>query len=264
MTVSTSIFFRRLATAMLAVAIVPGIVSPARGEGETRDPASVHVAERTLDAMGGAAGFAKLRTLTFDFVVVRAGKELGRWHHVWDRWDGRYRLEGKDKTGRALLILFNVNKRGEGRAWADGKPLEGDDLKAALERGYGRFINDSYWLLMPAKMLDPGVNLASEGETTVDGKAYDVVRLTFNDVGLTPKDTYWAYVAKSSGLMERWDMVLTGQKPEERSSYSWTDWTQEGPVRLAMTKSTPDGSFAIKFENVKGSEKGDDAAFTAP
>jgi hypothetical protein len=214
--------------------------------------------------MGGAAAFAKLRTLKFDFVVVRDGKEVGRWSHAWDRWDGRYRLEGKDKAGRKLVIAFNVNKRGEGRAWADGTEMAGDDLKAALERGYGRFINDSYWFLMPAKMLDPGVHLAYEGEQSADGKSYDVLKLTFDKVGLTPDDTYWAFVAKDTGLMERWDFVLTGQKPEERSRFAWTDWTQEGPVRLALTKTAADGTLAIRFENVSASERIDDAAFRAP
>ena len=63
------------------------------------------------------------------------------------------------------------------------------DLKKALERGYGRFINDTYWFLMPAKMLDPGVSLASQGESALLGKAYSVVRLTFAGVGLTPRET---------------------------------------------------------------------------
>jgi hypothetical protein len=230
----------------------------------TRDPAAVAVAKRTLDAMGGSGGFEKLRTLKFDFVVVRGTVEAGRWRHVWDRWDGRYRLEGKDKAGRSLIILFNVNERGRGRALADGKELSGDELEAALERGYGRFINDTYWLLMPAKMLDPGVNLAYEGEQRSDGKTFDVVKLSFDNVGLTPQDTYWAFVAKDTGLMERWDFVLTGQKPEERSRFAWTDWTQEGPVRLALVKTAPDGGFAIRFENVSGSESAENAAFETP
>ena len=230
----------------------------------TRDPAAVDVAKRTLDAMGGAAAFARLRTLKFDFVVVRGGEEAGRWRHAWDRGDGRYKVEGKDKAGHALVIVFNVNRRGEGRAWSDGRELAGDDLKAALERGYGRFINDTYWLLMPAKMLDPGVNLASEDPVTEDGRTFDVVRLTFDKVGLTPDDTYWAYVARDTGLMERWDFVLTGQTAADRARFAWTGWEAVGPVRLAMLKSAQDGRLAIRFENVSGSESADDKAYAAP
>lgn len=232
---------------------------------ETREPQAVAVAARTLTAMGGEKAFAALRTLTFDFVIERDGKEVGRIHEVWDRWDGRYRIEGKNREGKATLTLFNVLKEGQGRAWVDGKELAGDDLKKALERAYGRFINDTYWFLMPAKLQDPGVNLASEGSTEKDGKTYDVVRVTFGDgVGLTPKDTYWAYVSKESGLMERWEFVLTGQEAKDRSAFVWSDWQPVGGVRLAMKKTAVGEATVIRFDRVSGSGAADDAAFAAP
>ena len=231
----------------------------------SRDPAAVAVAERTLAAMGGAPAFAAVRTLKFDFVVVRDGKEAARYRHTWDRWDGRYRVEGVNREGKAVLTLFNVQERGKGQSWLDGRALAGEELEKALERAYGRFINDSYWLLMPAKMLDPGVNLVSEGEDTKDGKTYDVVRLTFDDgIGLTPHDTYWAYVSPDSGLMERWEFVLTGQEAKDRSAFLWTDWRDVGGVRLGLTKSAPDGSTVIRFENVSASAAAQDAAFKGP
>src|SRR5262245_45017036 len=131
---------------------------------DTRDPKAVAVAEAALDAMGGKKAFEALRTLKFDFVVERDGKEVSRIHHVWDRWDGRYRVDAINREGKHVVTLLNVQKPGQGRSWLEGKSLEGEDLRKALERGYARFINDTYWLLMPAKMLDPGVNLTSEGE----------------------------------------------------------------------------------------------------
>ena len=244
-----------LLTALVAAA-VPGLTA------ETRDAAAVAVAARTLDAMGGAKAFADLRTLKFDFVVERDGKEAARYHHVWDRWDGRYRVEGINREGKAVLMLFNVQKPGTGRAWMDGLELDGEDAKKALDRAYGRFINDTYWLLMPAKMQDPGVNLASEGEAERDGRTYDVVHLTFGEsVGLTPNDTYWAFVSKESGLMERWEMVLTGQEAKDRSAYTWTDWQTVGGVRVALTKTAVAGASVIRFEHVSGSSAADDAAF---
>ena len=214
--------------------------------------------------MGGEQAFASLRTLKFDFVVEREGKEVARVHHVWDRWDGRYRLEAVNREGKRVLTLLNVQKPGEGRSWLDGKELAGDNLKKELDRGYGRFINDTYWLLMPAKMQDPGVNLASEGKTELGGKPYDVVRLTFDGVGLTPRDTYWAYVSKTSGLMERWEMVLTAQEARDRAAYLWTDWQTIGGVRLALTKASTAGSSVIRFDHVSGTASPDDTAFTLP
>jgi hypothetical protein len=248
---------KRLAP-ILAVLLLSGTLLAA----ETREPAAVAVAEKTLEAMGGNKAFAGLRTLKFDFVVERDGKEAARVHHVWDRWDGRYRIETINRESKHVLTIFNVQKQGEGRSFMDGKELTGDDLKKALEKGYGRFINDSYWFLMPSKMLDPGVNLASEGESEVDGKAYDVVRLTFGEgVGLTPHDTYWAYVSKASGLMDRWQFVLTGQDPTKRDEFLWGDWQTIGGVRVALTRTSTDGSTVIRFDHVSGSASPDDAAF---
>jgi hypothetical protein len=229
---------------------------------ETRDEEAVAVAQRTLEAMGGQQAFASLRTLKFDFVALREGKEAVRVHHAWDRWDGRYRVDFMNREGKHVVTLFNAQKPGEGRSWLDGRELDGEDLKKALERGYGRFINDTYWLLMPAKMLDPGVNLASEGTTELDGKAYSVVRLTFNGVGLTPNDTYWAFVSKDSGLMDRWEFVLTGQDAKTRSAYVWSDWQTIGGIRVALTKTAADGSSVIRFDHVSGSGAADDSAFT--
>ena len=243
---------------LLLVLLVPALVLAA----ETRDPAAVAVAEKTLEAMGGKQAFASLRTLKFDFVVERDGKEVTRVHHVWDRWDGRYRIEAVNREGRHVVTLFNVHRPGEGRSWSDGAELAGDDLNKALERGYGRFINDTYWFLMPAKMLDPGVNLASESETEVDGKAYSVVRLTFDGVGLTPKDTYWAFVSKDTGLMDRWQFVLTGQDPSKREGFAWSDWQTIGGVRVALKRTSADGSTIIRFDHVSGSATSDAAAFT--
>ena len=246
----------------LLLTLLSLFVATSGSAAETRDPAAVAVAARTLEAMGGPKAFAALRTLEFDFVVERDGKEVARYHHVWDRWDGRYRLEGVNREGKHVLSLFNVRNRDHGQSWLDGVALGGEDLKKALDRAYGRFINDTYWLLMPAKMQDPGVNLASEGEAVKDGKTYDVVRLTFAEgIGLTPQDTYWAYVSKESGLMERWEMVLTGQEAKDRSAYLWTDWQAVGGVRLALTKTAAGGSTVIRFDHVSGSASADDASF---
>lgn len=251
----------RLVSLTLLFSMLPLLTSSAPAA-ESRETAATAVATRTLDAMGGEKAFAAIRTLAFDFVVEREGKEASRWHHVWDRRDGRYRVEGKNREGKMFLALFNAQKPGEGRVWLDGTALEGEDLKKALERAYGRYINDTYWLLMPAKLGDPGVHLVSEGEDVKDGKTYDVVRVSFDDnIGLTPKDTYWAYVSKDSGLMERWEMVLTGQEAKDRSAYTWSDWQSVGGVRLAMTKSAVGEATVIRFDHVTGSSAANDAAF---
>lgn len=249
-----------LLAGMTAVA-GPGRAGPATES----DPRAVEVARRTLAAMGGGAAFERLRTLRFDFVVLRGGEEVARRRHVWDRHDGRYRVEWKTKEGEAALALFAVQEPKAGRAWLGGSPAEGGVLTRLLEEAFALFVNDTYWLLMPAKMLDFGVRLARDGESSDGGRLFDVVRLSFKEgVGLTPGDQYWAWVSRSSGLMERWDFLLQGRKPEEKATFLWEDWRDVGGVRLSLRKTSADGRTVIQFEKVYGSEEEDPSAFEPP
>jgi len=260
---------RRMRTVAMRSAIGILLLVQGRAALAGREPAAETAARRTLDAMGGADAFARLRTLRFDFVVLKQGTEAGRWAHVWDRHDGRYRLEGA-RGGKKLVVLFNVNDHGTPsagafRAWSEGVEVRDEAERTKLaEFAYDRFINDTYWLLMPAKMLDSGVNLASDGEATEGGRSFDRVRLTFDKVGLTPGDTYRAWIARDSGLMEKWDFVLEGQKESDRATFLWQEWKPVGPVRLSSLKKTPDGAFGIRFDNLSGSTVAEDAAFAPP
>jgi hypothetical protein len=222
---------------------------------EDRDPRAVQIAGSMMEAMGGKAAFDAQRFLSFRFVVERGDEELANWLHFWDRYDGRYRLEGKTREGLDLRVIMNVNDR-KGRVWLGGELQTEEQAAPRLEQAYGRFINDTYWLLMPWKWLDPGVHLAYEGEQTLDGTVYDVVQLSFEDeVGLTSSDHYWAYVSRESGLMERWAYVLQDEEGNpgtgEPRMFRWGDWnTIEGTgVRLSEVKTAiPEGDAPLRIK----------------
>lgn len=230
---------------------------PGNGKAAT-DPEARAVASALFDALGGTSGFDRARALQFTFTVSLGDTVRSARSHWWDRFDGRYRVQVRARDGRQILVLFNVQSR-SGAAWVNGEPQEGDALKEWLDRGYAWFINDSYWLLMPAKILDPGVRSAMDGEARVGDIVCDRVRLTFDHVGLTPGDTYWAYVDRSSHLMLRWGMILEGEEPgATETQYDWLDWRQIGPIRLStrkvrvddpsrMTVAFPDLSVAAAF-----------------
>jgi hypothetical protein len=84
---------------------------------------------------------------------------------------------------------------------------------------------------MPYKLRDPGVNLALAGEAKEDGKTWDKLLLSFDDVGLTPKDKYWVYVDRGSVLVDRWDFVLKGEK-KPPSTFTWEGWKAYGKIKL--------------------------------
>ncbi len=140
----------------LALALAPA----AAFAEEQRNPKAVELARGVLDAMGGEEAWASTRFLRFNFFGFRL--------HHWDRHTGRHRLEGKSREGDSYVVLHDVNTR-EGTVVVGGKEASGEDKAQWLERAYGAWINDSHWLLMPYKLLDPGVNLACDGSDELDG-----------------------------------------------------------------------------------------------
>jgi hypothetical protein len=222
----------------------PGHVGDAMIQNPAPDPAEA-LAARVEAALGGREAWDETRFLSFGFAERRM--------HWWDRYTGRHRVEGTDREDRKYVVLHDVDDRGaatgSGRAWLDGEEQEGDVLAGLLENAYGAWINDTYWLLAPYKLHDPGVTLSHDGTETVDGVTYEKLKLTFEGVGLTPGDTYWMYVHPETDLVDRWAYVLEGQRTgdEEPSPtvWEWRGWQEMGSgILLAPSRIQASGENA--------------------
>jgi hypothetical protein len=245
---------------VLSAVLVSGLAAATAAR--AGDAKATAVADRVMQALGGAPAWDATRYLRFDFAVDRGDKTVLRRSHTWDKWTGRYRLESTTREGDASLVLLNINTR-EGRAWRKGKELAGDEAKQQLEQAYAAWVNDTYWLLMPYKLKDPGVTLALDGEEKHGDEAWDKLRLTFDSVGLTPKDKYWAYVNRKTGLVDRWDYVLKGEaKPP--TSFTWHNWTKHGRVMLADDRRNAADGTRIHFPVLDVPESLPDTLFRAP
>ncbi len=196
---------RHLVVTLLSLFAIPTFA-------QTPDPDAL--ARQTIAKQAGAA-WEKARYFAFSFDVDRAGARVASFAQRWDRYTGDYRVSGKDRQGRDFVVAMNTNTK-QGKVWLNGKTAEWKEAADMLDFGYKRFINDTYWLLMPLKMLDPGVHRSYEGTKSDNGKTYDVVKLWFDQgVGLTPADQYWAWINSESGLVDQWHMRLQGTKPED-------------------------------------------------
>jgi hypothetical protein len=226
------------------------------------DPKAAALADRVLEALGGADAWNATRYLRFDFAVDQKGETVVRRAHTWDKWTGRYRLEAKTREGEPYVVLMNIDTK-QGDAWLAGRALDGEERRKFLDQGYGAWVNDTYWLLMPYKMKDPGVILALDGEEKEAGQAWDKLRLTFDNVGLTPKDKYWAWVNRETGLVDRWDFVLKGEDTPP-ASFHWKGWRSFGKVKLADDRVNLAGDRRIHFPVLEVPESVPDAVFTSP
>lgn len=206
------------------------------------------IAARAFDLMAGAA-WEKARYFAFTFNVERDENIAASFPQRLDRFSGDYRVSGRDREGRPFVIIMNVNER-TGRAWRDGVELS--DPKELLETGYRRFINDTYWLLMPLKMLDPGVNLESAGQRTECNRTYDVVKLSFDPgVGLTPGDQYWAWVNRDTGLVDVWEMVLQNSKDQTPRRVIFHDYRRFGDLLLSTVRQYTEGGVKIRLDDIE-------------
>ncbi len=193
---------------------------PAQGPAPTAPTPAEELALGVLAAMGGAQAWADARHVHWNFFGAR--------EHWWDKHTGDVRIVAGSTT-----LLMNVHTR-EGEAYRDGTPLGGEELDALFEQGYGWWVNDSYWMFMPYKLLDPGVHLEHLGpEDLSDGRPAQALSMTFDAVGLTPGNRYVVRIAEDSGLVEEWSFYAQAEDDEPRFTMPWSDWEWFGGIRLA-------------------------------
>ena len=214
------------------------------------------------EAMGGDQGFERAAVLGFIFRVEREGQPSFSRRHFWDRRAGRDRVTWKDSEGRRVQAEVSLADR-RGSAERNGEPLSGAELDQALESAYAAWVNDSYWLLMPAKLGDPGVHVEDLGRVSRDGREVLRLKVSFAGVGLTPGDVYWADVNPETRLMERWEYVLEGREAPP-TEWLWQDWQGYGPLTLAPVRVRPDGSARIRFLDIDVLEAAPAARGSAP
>lgn len=255
----------RLLVPLFALLLIVS-AAPAAAEGGpvTADGKALQVAERTLAAMGGQEAWDATRFLSFDFFGFRT--------HHWDRHAGRHRLEGTTRDGDEYVVLLDLASDPEsrrGRAFLNGEELAGEAAAEWLERAWGAWVNDTYWLVMPYKLRDPGVILAYEGEETIGDRPHDVLKLTFEGVGLTPGDTYRAYFDRETGLMSRWSYHLEGWEAErEPTAWDWLDWQeyvhQKGEIMLSPLRRKVDDGDERSLGPIRVYDELPDSVFTSP
>jgi hypothetical protein len=212
-------------------------------------------------AVGGKQNFEKSRYIQFTFEVNRNDKIATSRNHLWDRYTGDYRFE-QTTNSKKLVTLFNVNTK-KGKAYENGILLSDSLNEAAVKKAYASYINDTYWLLVPFKVEDPGVNTTLVANETLDGKEYQVLNLNFDKVGLTPGDQYWLYINPVNGEIEKWKYLLQNQK--NASVSNWSSYVEIGNgVRLSILKTNSNNTSAISFPNTKVLQKVDKHIFTKP
>lgn len=226
------------------------------------DDKAIKLADKAIAALGGADKFDHIPCLVFTFTVEKDGKIVASRKHYWDKLHGRHRLEGGTKDGKRYVVLTDLRTQ-KGTAYLAGVKVEGEAARDYIVGAYNAFINDTYWLVMPFKMKDPGVILKDAGSEEVDGVKYQKVQLSFEGVGLTPKDVYWAYLNPDTGRMEKWAFVLGGEKKAPTVA-EWRGWRQHGGTWISDEKVIPEAAQRILFPDLSAPPSLPESVFTSP
>jgi hypothetical protein len=189
---------------------------------EHSDPNAIAVADEVMLALGGRTAWDETRCIEWTFA--------GRRKLLWDKWTGDFRLDdGKE------VVLMNIGT-GQGRVFEDGREVthDPDKVRHDLDAAYRVWVNDSYWMFAPYKLKDSGVTLTSAGERKLpDGRDADVLRLEFENVGVTPDNAYEMWVARDTHRVEQWSYFRHKADKKPAMTTPWAGWKQYGRIWLA-------------------------------
>lgn len=118
-------------------------------------------------------------------------------------------------------------------AWAtlNGRPLPPDHPAVRETEYVARDV--VYWIGLPYKLRDPGVNLRAERRA----EGGHEVRVTFGeDVGVHPGDRYFYYFLDEDPWPEEVHYIEQGRTEEDRNRTRWTGFRRAGPITHVVTR----------------------------
>jgi hypothetical protein len=175
--------------------------------------------------------------------AVMKANGAGNWGRVkvikWTFFNGR-KHEWKLKEGTDTITT------------ADGKtatikvtgpiPTDPDQRKA-----FGAWTNDSYWLIAPLKIKDPGVMISTLPDENFQGKKYLVLHLKFKDVGMTPGDQYNMLINPDTMMLEYWDYMPSENR---KTRYSWGGYKDFNGIKIATEHKPVDSDRKMEMKDV--------------
>lgn len=209
--------------------------------------------ERILDslemAMGGRAAYEKAQVIEWSFFGYRK--------LIWDKAGKQVWIEYQQ--GQPLQIYYDI-KEDTAAVYLDGKSVNDvDSLLMFKTRARRIWINDSYWLVMPFKLRDPGVNISYSGVSSIDSVIQEpchILTVTFDDsVGVTPENKYEVFISLKDRLVKGWKYYnkVTDQEPS-----IYNPWRNYQNYRDVMFSDVRGFSAHEKLQNIKVYKKIED------
>jgi hypothetical protein len=182
-----------------------------------KTPSADELAHRTVDLLGGGGALERARYFSYTFKVEKNNNEVGSFPQRWDRVTGDYHVSGRRPDGIPFEATINVNTRAVSGTIQGRTVSSPDDLKKLYQFAYERYIADTFWLLMPLKMVDPPFQREYDGPRNDScGHTWDLLKLTVEvKPGNPPAGVYWPWISRGTGMVEEWDMKPAGLSADQ-------------------------------------------------
>lgn len=211
---------RRILVVVLIIAtvvvIIGLVISKPLPEGESGARAEA-LADSMLLALNKPA-YDSIRVLSWSYPKGH--------HFIWNKQENEVNVRWD-----AYEVVFSpANLTGISRL--NGKVLSGKAHEEAVHKAWTFFANDSFWLVAPFKIRDPGTL-----RYIVETERGDALLVTYTSGGVTPGDSYLWFLDESYRPVawQLWVEML----PVNGLEFSWQGWTQQKGAWFALVHKGP-------------------------
>ena len=207
---------------ILLIQFIPNAVNGQTTSLDSSDTNAIKIANDVITAMGGAQNFNDIKYIGWTFFDVRK--------LIWDKVHDRVRI---DYIKKELTIITSLHSD-ETKLYMNGVEItEPDSLIKYGLKGKKIWANDSYWLIMPFKLLDDGAHLKYLQDTIFNNSKTAILEMTFDNVGFTPENKYWIYVDLNTKLVSQWSFFDKYSDPQPEFSNIWGDYKDYGNILIS-------------------------------
>jgi hypothetical protein len=206
------------------VLIVSMLLQPAATQ--PADQGAAPIIDAVVQAAGGDV-WPTVKRLRFTFNVEEDGKLAVSRRHDWDL------RAGKD-------VVTDLVKKTD--------PVSVDLATKEPAGGFQQWTNDSYWLLMPLKLKDPGVKFGPVMQTRDHPASRASLVMSFEQVGLTPGDQYRLDIDLRQSRITHWVYM---PNPDTRKGFTWDDYRDFNGLLLSTSHQADEGKRRVFFTDIQ-------------
>jgi len=199
------------------------------GDVKAYNPNADALAEKVLKAVKHEA-YKKTRYIDWSFG--------GRRSYKWDK-----ELHIVEVSWNDAKVILHPNEMSKSIAYLKGEEIKNNE--SLVKRAWDLFNNDSFWLVAPHKLFEPGIYRSIE---MIDGK--EALRVKYSSGGTTPGDSY-VWILDENYLPVSYQMNVPSMKMVAVPA-TWEDWIETESGTLLPKSHTFASGGKLSMGDVKG------------